>query len=47
VSEEDVPRVNESQVHVDFMIGSDEVDVTGRTKDGADVPVLRGGAWQI
>ena len=47
VEAEDVPRVNESQVHVDFMIGGDDVDVTGRTKDGAEVPVLRGGAWQI
>ena len=47
VEEEDVPRVNVSEVHVDFMIGSDEVDVTGVTRDGQEVPVLRGGAWQI
>ena len=42
-----MPRVNVSEVHVDFMIGSDEVDVTGVTRDGQEVPVLRGGAWQI
>jgi aminopeptidase len=43
----DLPRINESDIHVDFMIGSDEVTVTGRTKDGRDVVVMRGGAWQI
>jgi len=40
-------RVNESAVHVDFMIGSNEVDVDGITRDGERVPVLRGGSWQI
>lgn len=43
----DLPRINASAVHIDFMIGSDEVDVTGVTKSGAEVPVLRGGSWQI
>jgi aminopeptidase len=43
----DLPRINESAVHIDFMIGSDEVDVTGVTKDGVEVPILRGGTWQI
>jgi aminopeptidase len=47
VDEEDVQRINRSQIHIDFMIGSPEVDVTGLTADGARVPVLRGGAWQI
>ena len=47
VGEEDVPRINRSQIHVDFMIGSSEVDVTGVTAAGERVPVLRGGAWQI
>ena len=40
-------RVNKSDIHVDFMIGSNEVDVDGITRDGDRVPVLRGGAWQI
>ena len=40
-------RVNESGIHEDFMVGSDEVAVTGITRDGERVPVLRGGAWQI
>lgn len=43
----DLPRINESAVHIDFMIGGDDVIVTGRTKDGREVPVMRGGAWQI
>ena len=43
----DLPRINESAVHMDFMIGSDEVDVTGTTKAGETVPLMRGGAWQI
>ena len=47
VDEEDHGRVNKSGIHVDFMIGSPEVDVTGATHDGERVPVLRGGAWQI
>ena len=43
----DLPRINESAIHIDFMIGSDDVTVTGRTKDGRDVTVMRGGAWQV
>jgi aminopeptidase len=43
----DRERVNESAIHVDFMIGSNEVDVDGVTRDGDRVPVLRGGSWQI
>jgi aminopeptidase len=40
-------RVNRSEIHVDFMIGSDEVAVTGTTTAGASVPLLRDGEWQI
>lgn len=43
----DRERVNRSAIHIDFMIGADDVDVTGVTQDGRDVPLLRGGAWQI
>jgi aminopeptidase len=45
--EEDRERLNRSGIHVDFMIGGDDVDVTGVTRDGGEVPVLRGGTWQI
>jgi aminopeptidase len=47
VDDEYVDRVNESGQHIDFMIGSPEVDVDGITADGDRVPVLRGGDWQI
>jgi aminopeptidase len=40
-------RINSSELHIDFMIGSDQVAVTGRLRDGAEVPLLRDGAWQI
>jgi aminopeptidase len=47
VEEAERTRVNESAIHIDFMIGSAELDVTGVTRDGQRVPVLRGGDWQI
>lgn len=47
VGEGDVAAINRSQIHIDFMIGSPEVDVTGLTANGERVPVLRGGAWQV
>ena len=40
-------RINKSQVHIDFMIGSPELNVDGITRDGRAVPVLRNGAWQL
>ena len=45
--EEDHPRLNHSSIHVDFMIGGDDVTVTGVTGAGDDVPVLRDGTWQL
>jgi len=47
VGEPDRSRINRSEVHVDFMVGSPQVDVTGVTASGERVPVLRAGAWQI
>ena len=43
----DLPRINQSKVHIDFMVGSDEVAVSGVTHAGDEVPLLVGGAWQI
>ena len=40
-------RSNKSEIHVDFMIGSPELDVDGITEGGEHVPVLRNGAWQL
>ena len=39
--------VNHSSVHVDFMIGSPEVDVDGIQRDGTAVPVMRGGDFTL
>jgi aminopeptidase len=47
VGDEDRPRINTSSIHIDFMIGSDDVAVTALTGDGSEVPVLRGGRWQV
>jgi aminopeptidase len=47
VEGDDLERINRSEIHVDFMIGSPELDVTGVTADGDRVPVLRGGDWQV
>ena len=40
-------KINRSAIHIDFMIGGDDVSVTGVTRDGGRVPLLVGGAWQI
>jgi aminopeptidase len=45
--EADEKRLNHSSIHVDFMIGGDDVSVTGVTTEGEDVRVLRDGAWQL
>jgi aminopeptidase len=47
LSDEDRGRRNRSSIHIDFMIGSNDVAVTGVTRDGERVPVLRDGSWQI
>ncbi len=35
--------VNDSLLHEDFMVGSRDLAITGRTKDGREIPVFRGG----
>jgi aminopeptidase len=47
VGDEDRERANESEIHIDFMIGGDDVAVTGVTESGERVPVLREGRWQL
>jgi aminopeptidase len=47
VDEEHLGRVNKSATHVDFMVGSPELEVDGVTADGERIPVLRGGDWQV
>ena len=38
---------NQSFTHVDFMFGSDALDVDGEKPDGTREPVMRGGAWSF
>jgi aminopeptidase len=45
--EEDRERLNRSSIHLDFMVGAPDVAVTGITREGDHVPVLRDAAWQI
>jgi aminopeptidase len=40
-------EVNASEIHIDFMIGSNDLAVTGIAAGGERVPLLRDGAWQI
>jgi aminopeptidase len=47
VEGDDLARVNQSGTHVDFMIGSPELEVDGISSGGDRVPVLRNGDWQI
>ncbi len=47
VAEEDLPRLNRSGTHVDFMIGSNELEITGVSPDGERAPVIRDGRWQL
>jgi aminopeptidase len=47
VAEEDRDRANQSEIHIDFMIGGDDVAVTGISRAGERVPVLRDGSWQL
>ena len=37
--------LNESMIHVDFMIGTADLDIDGEKADGTLVPIFRGGTW--
>lgn len=39
--------VNNSMIHVDFMIGSDSLDIVGTTADGKQVQIFKDGRWAI
>ncbi len=39
--------VNQSSIHTDFMIGSNDLEIDGVTKTGEAVPLLRNGDWQL
>ena len=37
--------INESMIHVDFMIGCDTMNIDATTRDGKVVPIFRNGNW--
>ena len=37
--------INDSIIHVDFMIGADDLSIDGIRPDGSAVPVFRSGTW--
>lgn len=39
--------VNNSMIHVDFMIGSDSLDIVGTTAEGKQVQIFKNGKWSI
>ena len=39
--------VNDSVIHVDFMIGTDDMSITGITEDGEEIAIFRNGTWAV
>ena len=39
--------VNQSKTHFDFMVGTEDLSVTGVTKDGKEVPIMKDGVFVI
>ena len=39
--------VNNSMIHVDFMIGSDSLNIVGETKEGKEITIFKNGNWAI
>lgn len=39
--------INDSLIHVDFMIGSEDLNITAHTRDGKDVAIFKDGNWAL
>ena len=37
--------VNDSSIHVDFMIGSDDLNIVGIREDGSEFKIFENGTW--
>ena len=37
--------VNDSMIHVDFMIGTPDLSITGKTRNGEEVAIFKNGGW--
>ena len=46
-AEREAAGINHSAVHIDFMIGSPEVEIDGVEHGGGSVPIMRGGEWVL
>lgn len=48
-SEEEIKKVdlNKSMIHVDFMIGSEDLEIEATTYDGKTVSIFKNGVWAI
>ena len=40
-------KFNESMNHVDFMVGSEDLDIVATTFDGKKVQIFKNGNWSI
>lgn len=38
--EQEAAGLNSSLIHIDFMVGSEDLNITGLTKDGQEVPIF-------
>ena len=45
VSQAQEKGINDSIIHVDFMVGADDLSIDGLLPDGTAVPVFRNGTW--
>ena len=37
--------VNDSLIHVDFMIGSEDLNIFATTRENEQIPIFRNGTW--
>lgn len=49
MSQEELEKAgaNDSMVHVDFMIGADDLSIIGKTADGREVAIFEQGEWAV
>ena len=38
---------NSSMIHIDWMIGSGKIDVSGKNQNGSIIPIFKQGEWCI
>ena len=39
--------INDSMIHVDFMIGTDDLSIKAITRDNKEVQIFENGTWAI